>query len=66
MGQDFFVQNRIIELDTLYEENQYEVVGVFLSKIYNQDDLEVFKYYNYKGFLSKMILMITKMGYLSS
>lgn len=53
LDNDFFEKNRIIELDTLYEENQYEVVGVFLSKIYNQDELNVFKYYNYKGLLSE-------------
>jgi sortase B len=53
LDKDFFEQNRIIELDTLYEENQYEVVGVFLSRIYNQDELDVFKYYNYKGTLSE-------------
>ncbi len=53
LDKNFFEKNRIIELDTLYEENQYEVVGVFLSKIYLQDELEVFKYYNYKGILSE-------------
>jgi sortase B len=53
LDKDFFEQNRIIELDTLYEENQYEVVGVFLSKIYNQDELNVFKYYNIEGALSE-------------
>ena len=53
LDKDFYEKNRIINLDTLYEENQYEVVGVFLSKIYKQDELEVFKYYNYKGKLSE-------------
>lgn len=53
LDKNFFEKNRLIELDTLYEENQYEVVGVFLSKIYNQNELEVFKYYNYKGILSE-------------
>lgn len=53
LDKNFYEKNRIINLDTLYEENQYEVVGVFLSKIYLQDDLEVFKYYNYKGLLSE-------------
>lgn len=53
LDKKFYENNKIIELDSLYEESKYEVVGVFLSKIYNQEELEVFKHYNYKGILSE-------------
>ncbi len=35
-----------ISFDTLYEERTYEIVAVFLSRVYNSDE-EVFKYYQF-------------------
>lgn len=44
--EDFFKEHSGISFDTLYEERTYEIVAVFLSRVYNEDD-EVFKYYDF-------------------
>lgn len=49
---DFYKKHKTIEFDTLYEKRQYEVVAVFRSKIYKENE-NVFKYYSYGGPLSK-------------
>ncbi len=49
---DFYKKHKTIELDTLYEKREYEVVAVFRSQIYDEDD-DVFKYYSYGGALSE-------------
>lgn len=36
----------MISFDTLYEERNYEIVAVFLSRVYREDE-EVFKYYDF-------------------
>jgi sortase B len=36
----------LISFDTLYEKRTYEIVAVFLSQVYYEDD-EVFKYYQF-------------------
>ena len=40
----FYEEHSIITFDTLYEERSYEIVAVFLSRVYGEDE-EVFKYY---------------------
>lgn len=45
---DYFQEHRIISLSTLYEEKELEVIGVFLSQVYD-DDYAGFEYYNYRG-----------------
>lgn len=42
----FFEEHPIISFDTLYEERTYEIVAVFLSRVYREDE-EVFKYYDF-------------------
>lgn len=42
----FFKEHSMISFDTLYEERTYEIVAVFLSRVYKEDD-EVFKYYDF-------------------
>ena len=42
----FFKEHSMISFDTLYEERTYEIVAVFLSRVYREDD-EVFKYYDF-------------------
>lgn len=49
---DFYKKHKTIEFDTLYEKRQYEVVAVFRSKVYKENE-DVFKYYRYVGKLSK-------------
>ena len=44
--EDFFKEHSVISFDTLYEERTYEIVAVFLSRVYKEDD-EVFKYYDF-------------------
>lgn len=42
----FYESHRYIEFDTIYEKGVYEVMYVFRSKIYEEDDI-VFKYYQF-------------------
>lgn len=49
---NFYKKHKIIEFDTLYEKRKYEVVAVFRSKIYKEEQ-NVFKYYRYGGPLSE-------------
>ena len=49
---DFYKKHKTIEFDTLYEKRQHEVVAVFRSKVYKENE-DVFKYYRYVGKLSK-------------
>lgn len=42
----FFKEHSMISFDTLYEERSYEIVAVFLSRVYREED-EVFKYYDF-------------------
>ena len=52
MRSIFYKKHKTIEFDTLYEKRQYEVVAVFRSKVYKENE-DVFKYYRYVGKLSK-------------
>ena len=52
LDADYLEANKVIQINSLYEEMQYEVVAVFKSQIYMSDD-EVFKYYTYKGEISE-------------
>ncbi|MBD5544231.1 MAG: class B sortase [Lachnospiraceae bacterium] len=44
--QDFYKKHKTISFDTIYEEGTYEVMYVFLSKIYYEEEV-VFKYYQF-------------------
>ncbi len=48
-------KHSIIHFDTLYEENEYEVMGAFYSKLYSEDEKNVFRYYQYKNLENKKI-----------
>ncbi len=45
-SESYCREHPIIYFDTLYEERTYEVIAVFLSKVYDQND-DVFKYYQF-------------------
>ena len=45
--KDFYLKNRIINFATLDNEYEYEIVAVFYSKVYYQNESNVFRYYNY-------------------
>lgn len=44
--ESFYKEHPIITYKTLYEEQQYEIAYVFLSKVYNVDD-DVWKFYKF-------------------
>ena len=44
--QSFYEKHKEIRFDTLYEEGTYEVMYVFRSRVYQQDEI-VFKYYQF-------------------
>ncbi|MDE6749972.1 MAG: class B sortase [Lachnospiraceae bacterium] len=44
--ESFCREHPLIYFDTLYEEQTYEVIAVFLSRVYESDD-DVFKYYEF-------------------
>lgn len=42
----YYEKHKVIQFDTIYEKGTYEVMYVFRSQVYNEDDL-VFKYYQF-------------------
>ena len=44
--ESYYKEHPTIHFDTLYERGEYEIVSVFLSKVYKTSD-EVFKYYQF-------------------
>lgn len=47
---NFYNEHKKIKIATETEENQYEIVSVFKSRIFYQDEKDVFRYYNYINF----------------
>ena len=45
-SQSFYEKHQLIRFDTIYEEGVYQVMYVFRSRVYNQDEI-VFKYYQF-------------------
>ena len=45
-SKDFYDSHKQVLFDTLYENQVYEIVSVFISKVYNVSD-NVFKYYRF-------------------
>lgn len=44
--ESYYEKHKEIQFDTIYEKGTYEVMYVFRSQVYNEDDL-VFKYYQF-------------------
>ena len=44
--QEYYQEHPFITFDTLYEERTYQVLAVFLSQVYMEDE-DVFKYYQF-------------------
>lgn len=42
----YWQQHPIIRFDTLYEQSEYEVVAAFYSRVFYQDETDVFRYYD--------------------
>ncbi|MBQ7956245.1 MAG: class B sortase [Lachnospiraceae bacterium] len=45
-SKDYYEEHKYIQFDTIYEKGTYEVMYVFRSKIYEEDEI-VFKYYQF-------------------
>lgn len=45
-NREYYEKHKYIQFDTIYEEGIYEVMYVFRSRVYNEDDI-VFKYYQF-------------------
>lgn len=45
-SEDFYKEHKLIQFDTIYEKGIYEVMYVFRSKIYEENEI-VFKYYQF-------------------
>lgn len=45
-SEDYYKNHSTIQFDTIYEKGTYEVMYVFRSRIYNEDEV-VFKYYQF-------------------
>lgn len=44
--KEYYEEHPVIKFDTIYQQGEYEIVAVFLSKIYKVGD-DVFKYYQF-------------------
>ena len=45
--QAYWKVHPVINFDTLYEEGEYEVISAFYSRVFNKDETNVFRYYDY-------------------
>lgn len=46
IDKEYYLQHPIIKFDTLYEESEYQIIAVILSKVYMKSD-DVFKFYQF-------------------
>lgn len=45
--EDFYKEHSVIRFTTENEDAEYDIIAVFRSKVYNKNDKDVFKYYNF-------------------
>lgn len=45
-SKEYYLQHPLIQFDTIYEEGVYQIMYVFRSRVYNEEDI-VFKYYQF-------------------
>ena len=45
--ETFFEEHPTVQYNTLYEEQEYEIFAVFLSKVYKKSETDVFKFYQF-------------------
>ena len=48
--KNFYANHKKIKIATNSEENEYSIISVFKSRIFYQDETNVFRYYNYINF----------------
>lgn len=51
-SEEYYKEHPVIQFDSIYEKGTYEVMYVFRSKIYNEEDV-VFKYYQFIDAMSQ-------------
>ncbi len=51
-SEEYYKKHPLIQFDSIYEKGTYEIMYVFRSKIYNEEDV-VFKYYQFIDALSQ-------------
>lgn len=51
-SEEYYKEHPVIQFDSIYEKGTYEVMYVFRSRIYNEEDV-VFKYYQFIDALSQ-------------
>ena len=52
-SESYFEEHPVIQFDTIYEKGQYQVMYVFRSKVYSEEDV-TFKYYQFINAASEM------------
>ncbi|MBR1771700.1 MAG: class B sortase [Lachnospiraceae bacterium] len=50
---DYYLKHRYIDFDTIYEKGSYEVMYVFRSRVYSEEEV-VFKYYQFIDAINEM------------
>lgn len=48
--KNFYNEHKKIKIATELEESEYEILSVFKSRVFYQDEKNVFRYYNYTNF----------------
>lgn len=51
-SEEYYKEHKYIQFDTIYEKGTYEIMYVFRSRVYNEDEI-VFKYYQFIDALSE-------------
>lgn len=51
----FYEEHKIIKISTEEENAEYEIVSVFLSRIFSDNDIDAFVYYHYYNFENKEV-----------
>lgn len=54
-NKEFYDEHKIIKISTDEEDTEYEIISVFSSKIFSDDDINTFVYYNYYNFENEEI-----------
>ena len=61
LNKEYLEDNKIFKVSNLYMEYEYEVIGAFVSQVYDENYKE-FKYYSYRGNVTKSEFQEYKKG----
>ena len=51
--ESYYKEHPVIRFDTLMEDGTYDIISVFRERVHYQDEVDVFRYYNFCGDLSR-------------